>query len=74
MSIMNFSSILQWLHDNREWVFSGVGVSLAIALFSVTKWGIQRRKLALGSAAPSSRNFSRWDAVQVLQGHWVGTS
>ncbi len=28
---MNFTDILQWVSDNKEWIFGGIGVSIVAA-------------------------------------------
>ena len=35
--------MLEWLHQNREWVFSGIGVSAIVPLIAVVRWAFLKR-------------------------------
>jgi hypothetical protein len=62
--------MFDWLNENREWVFSGLGISLAALIVGLMRYvWLKARSRFLGPTLPANK---RLRAEQLIIGKWVG--
>jgi hypothetical protein len=57
---------LDWILKNKEWLFSGVGITVATFLFALAKRSRESRNSQHGTPI--------WKVTRVLRGHWEGSA